>query len=182
MADNIDNVVTGGIYAVNPDTKGSLPYSSYGLLFVRRIYDWIYQDLYYTSSDQLWHYHRKRINEDPWSAWFKYITDSNLQPTVINRINIDNEYLSVSLTWCVHLNICYVTLLGLTAKQIADPVVIYNELPKAHMSSHLDFLNKGTGNWFGSGWLDENTSILYCRFRKVDSFGWLSFSYPVRST
>ena len=118
----------------------------------------------------------------PLTNWSTHLTNSDLQPQKINTVNIDNEYLSVTLNWCVHLNICYVTLYGLTAKQIADPIVLYNELPKAHMASHLDFFNKATGNWFGSGWLDENTSILYCRFRKLDAFGWLSFSYPVRST
>ena len=115
--------------------------------------------------------------------WDKVITNSDLiRSEKINTVNIDNEYLSVTVNWCVRLNVCYVTLYNLTAKQVFDPIVIYDQLPKAHVGNHLDFFNKSTGNWFGSGWLDDGTSVLYCRLGKIDNFAWLSFSYPVRST
>ena len=178
---DIDTIEVGGVYAVNVSTQGTLPCVGYGLLFVKRIYEWIYQDLYYTFENGMHHYHRKKINDGVWTKWFQYISTSDLEPQKINSINIDNEYLSVTLNWCVHLNVCYVTLSAFTSKQTADPVMIYNGLPKAHMASHIDFFNKATGNWFGSGWLNENTNILYCRLLKVDSLGWVHFSYPVRS-
>lgn len=123
------------------------------------------------------------INYDRSWFWNRMVTNSDLtRSEKINTVNIDNEYLSVTVNWCVRLNVCYVTLYNLTAKQVFDPIVIYDQFPKAHVGNHLDFFNKGTGNWFGSGWLDDGTSILYCRLRKIDNFGWLSFSYPVRST
>lgn len=75
---NIDSNVNGGIYTVNAATQGNLPYSGYGLLFVKRIYDWIYQDLYYTFEDNLYHYHRKKINEGTWTKWSKYISNKDL--------------------------------------------------------------------------------------------------------
>ena len=180
--DDIDNTVEGGIYAVNVATKGTLPYNGYGLLFVRRIYDWIYQDLYYTFAHGIFHYHRKRINQDNWSDWFKYLGSSDLtEHPYIHRVYIDNEYVKVDISYCIHLNVCYVMLRNLMAKKIADPVLVYDGFPRAHMDNHLDFLNKYTGNWFGSMWLDENTTNLYCRFRKIDDSCWVSFSYPVRS-
>lgn len=123
------------------------------------------------------------INYDRSWFWNRMVTNSDLtRSEKINTVNIDNEYLSVTVNWCVRLNVCYVTLYNLTAKQVFDPIVIYDQFPKAHVGNHLDFFNKATGNWFGSGWLDDGTSVLYCRLRKIDNFGWLSFSYPVRST
>ena len=77
-ADNVDELLQGGIYIVDLNTKGTLPFQSYGFLFVRRAATWIYQDIYYTSADKAWHYHRKKINNDPWTNWFSYITNSDL--------------------------------------------------------------------------------------------------------
>lgn len=75
---NIDDIVIGGIYVVNTSTTGTLPRVGYGLLFVKRVYDWIYQDLYYTFEDGLHHHHRKRINTGDWTPWYSYASTKNV--------------------------------------------------------------------------------------------------------
>lgn len=112
--------------------------------------------------------------------WHKLITDIDVkQSGKFNHINIDNEYLSAYLVWYTHLNICHVALNNITVKRTYDPIIIYDQLPKSQMDSHIDIFNKGNGSWFGSGWMDKGTSTLFCRLCRLDNGGWISFSYPI---
>ena len=80
IATNVDTIIIGGCYDVNPNTQGILPLNGgYALLFVRTANTtWIYQDLIYTDTTALRHYQRMKINDRDWTQWNEYVVNSDL--------------------------------------------------------------------------------------------------------
>ena len=125
--------------------------------------------------------YKRRFFDSAWEDdWIKNVTNLALKPSEITRISIDNEYFSAELKWLICNNICYVTLNGIKAKQITEVILVSDQMPKAHTEGHFDITHKATGNWFGAGWINENTTALYFRIMKIDEFGFVNFCYPIR--
>ena len=93
IANNVDTIINRGCYDVNPNTQGTLPLNGgYALLFVRTTNTtWIYQDLIYTDTTNLRHYHRMKINDREWTDWNEYVTDSDLKPLLVSDANLATE-------------------------------------------------------------------------------------------
>ncbi|HIS61003.1 MAG TPA: hypothetical protein IAC14_01960 [Candidatus Scybalomonas excrementigallinarum] len=90
IATNVDNIFIGGCYDVNPNTQGTLPSNNgYALLFVRTANTtWVYQDLIYTDTINFKHYHRMNINNNGWTAWEKYNSNSDLSLKQLDGVDV----------------------------------------------------------------------------------------------
>lgn len=183
-------MVTGGLYAVNTATKGTLPLEGgYALLFVKKIYDWIYQDIYYTSEDRLNHYQRKRINDGSWSNWFQYITNSDIDiqnntDKVLISITKDNvEVNEPSNTFYIIRNdYCFVSLSAVKMLSKAGGEALRNmptPVGRVNFCLHQAGLDSKPIIW---GCIEPFNGIMY--FNDIEESliglsGWCSFCYPI---
>lgn len=123
VASNVDEIVTGGCYDVNPDTQGTLPSpNGYALLFVRTANTtWVYQDLIYTDTVNYKHYQRMKINNEPWTQWDKYVKNSDLNWKTLGyyeqgvEVSLPSSFTELLVViyingWAFTLPITYITL------------------------------------------------------------------------